>query len=339
MKHTKTRLALGIAAATVTMAGAIVSPQAMAGSKGEVIAVQTKVDYLEAQLQAMQAELASLRAAQSQPAAESQKVQELDQWMASVKSQPVKAEKKSHMVFFRGGYARNDHGRQGSILTDANATNEGAGTNIAGLGINTSDLTGNNPNGNQDAWYFGAGFDFNLTDDLFGLMDNTSLLGEVTIGYKQFDSEDLRRAPLGTAANDSATGAVGGGGLGSVVCANAGSSDGLLISGGAGPYGSCSANVTVTQLTITASPKIKFMGDSKFRPWLIPAGFAMHVISPPSDGVTVTAPGIMFGAGADYNIWKSLYVGVDARYHLVSNTVADVRLDGMEAGGYIGFGF
>ncbi|NOT13136.1 MAG: porin family protein [Methylococcaceae bacterium] len=328
------------------MAGAIVSPQAIAGSKAqhhaEVSAVQTKVDYLEAQLQAMQAELSSMKAASSQTSAEAQKVQELDQWMASVKSAPVKADNKYNMVFFRGGYGKNDHGREGSILTDANATNSGGGaTNILNTGLNTSDFTGNSPNGKNEAWYFGAGFDLNLSDDLFGIMDNTNLLGEITFGYKQFDSKDLRRAPLGTAANDSATGAAGvsDGPASSTVCAGLSGSDGALINNGAGPYGSCSANVTVTQITITASPKIKFMADSKFRPWLIPAGFALHVISPPSNGVTVTAPGIMFAAGADYNIWKSLYVGVDARYHMVSNTVADVQLDGMEAGGYVGFGF
>ncbi|MCK5190934.1 MAG: porin family protein, partial [Methylococcales bacterium] len=78
---------------------------------------------------------------------------------------------------------------------------------------------------------------------------------------------------------------------------------------------------------------------SKFRPWIIPAGFGLHVISPPSDGVTVTAPGIFFGAGADYNVWKSITVGFDGRYHLVSNTTADVDLDGFEVGGYVGFGF
>jgi hypothetical protein len=340
MTHQKTKLVLGIAAASLSMAGAIVSPQAMAGSKAqhhaEVHAVQTKVDYLEAQLQAMQAELSSLKAASqaNQSSADSEKVQELDQWMTSMKSAPAKANSKYNMVFFRGGYGRNDHGREGDILTDANATNSGSS------GFPTSTFTGNSPNGKNEAWYFGAGFDLNLSDDLFGLMDNTNLLGEITFGYKQFDTHDLRRAPLGTAANDSATGASGvGTGVDGAVCRGQSGDNGGLINSGTGPYGSCSANVTVTQITITASPKIKFMADSKFRPWLIPAGFALHVISPPSNGVTVTAPGIMFAAGADYNIWKSLYVGVDARYHLVSNTLANVNLDGMEAGGYVGFGF
>lgn len=342
----KIKTPCAIAAAALTVAGALVSPQAMALSNAERVAAaaSNKADALEAQLQAVQSELMSLRAAVNSPRNDgtAEKVQELDQWMNQVKSEPTKANSKYNMVFFRGGYGRNDHGRQGSILTDANATNEPAGSDILGIpGLNTSTFTGNKPNGNQDAWYFGAGFDLNLSDNLFGMMDNTNLLGEITIGYKQFDSTNLRRAPLGTAANDSATGAVGAGGAESVVCAGLteSGSDGVLINNGAGPYGSCSANVTVTQISITASPKIKFMADSKFRPWIIPAGFAIHVVSPPSDGVTYIAPGMMFGAGADYNIWNNLYVGVDARYHLVSNTVADVQLDGMEAGGYVGFGF
>lgn len=339
----KTKLVLGIAMATLTVAGAMVSQQAVAGTKAQHHATEaalvSKVDVLEAQLRAMQDEVSSIRASTA-AGADTAKVQELDAWMQESKAKPA-ASSKYNMVFFRGGYGRNDNDRKGNILTDANALNGGGGaTNIGGSGFNTSDLTGNSPNGKNDAWYFGAGFDLNLSDDLFGLMDNTNVLGEITIGYKEFDSKDLRRAPLGTAANDSATGAVGAGGLTQAVCAGGSATgSGGIINNGAGPYGSCSANVTVTQLTITASPKIKFMADSKFRPWLIPAGFAMHVISPPSDGVTVTAPGIMFAAGADYNLWKNLYLGVDARYHLVSNTLAGVNLDGMEAGGYVGFGF
>ncbi|MFI3158324.1 MAG: hypothetical protein QX199_19440, partial [Methylococcaceae bacterium] len=86
----KTKLALGIAAATLTMTGALVSPQAMAHSKADRIAeaASNKADALEAQLQAMQAELSRLRAEVNRPtsSAEADKVQELDQWMTSVKS-------------------------------------------------------------------------------------------------------------------------------------------------------------------------------------------------------------------------------------------------------------
>ena len=44
--------------------------------------------------------------------------------------------------------------------------------------------------------------------------------------------------------------------------------------------------VTVNQFTLTAAPKIKFLEGAKFRPWIIPAGLAIHVISPPSESIT-----------------------------------------------------
>lgn len=346
----KTNTALGVVTATLTLAGSLVSPQASAQTQAERIAeaaskktaaLESQVNEMATMMESMQAELSRVKASSAgQDSANEAKVLELDQWMASVKNAPAPSYSKDHMVFFRGGYASNDHSREGSILTDANSNNEGTGGNIAGLGITTTDLTGNNVNGDSEAWYFGAGFEFNLTNDLFGLMDGTSVLGEVTLNYKEFDNEDLNRAPLGTAANDSASGAANDLlGIDSVPSDGPVCGDGGLTTGGAGPYGSCSANVAVTQITLTAAPKIKFMHGSKLRPWIIPAGFGLHVISPPSDGVTVTAPGVFFGAGADYQIWKNIHAGFDGRYHLVSNTVADVELDGFEVGGYLGFGF
>ena len=341
----KSAKALGIATATLSLAGALVAPQAMAQTQAErvadatakkTVALEAQVNQMANMMQAMQAELSRVK--ETSDAVSSAKVLELDEWMASVKNAPVSAAAKDHMIFFRGGYARNDYSREGSILTDANAFNEGTGSDLLGDGSNitTSSLTGNSPNGDKDAWYFGAGFEFNLTNDLFGLWDDTSLLGEVTLGYKEFDDQNLNRAPLGTAAADSALGAANiGTGAGTAVC----NGTTALTTGGQGAYGSCSANVAVTQITLTAAPKIKFMKGSKLRPWIIPAGFGLHVISPPSDGVTYIAPGVFFGAGADYNIWKNIYAGFDGRYHLISNTVADVDLDGWELGGYVGFGF
>jgi hypothetical protein len=97
--------------------------------------------------------------------------------------------------------------------------------------------------------------------------------------------------------------------------------------------------VTVNQFTLTASPKIKFLKGSDFRPWIIPAGFALHVVSPPSESITVLNPGIMFGAGADYRVWKDIFVGVDGRYHLTGSAADGVNTDGFTAGGYLGIGF
>jgi hypothetical protein len=98
-------------------------------------------------------------------------------------------------------------------------------------------------------------------------------------------------------------------------------------------------NVTVNQLTISASPKIKFMKGSKFRPWLIPAGFDISIISPPSGAVTVLMPGIQFAAGADYQIVDNIYIGADARYHLTIGDLDGVNTDGFTLGAYLGLGF
>jgi opacity protein-like surface antigen len=72
---------------------------------------------------------------------------------------------------------------------------------------------------------------------------------------------------------------------------------------------------------------------------LIPVGFEINVISPPSDAITVLNTGLQFGAGADYNLWKNLYAGADVRYHYSTDDVDGVRTDGMTAGGYLGIGF
>ncbi len=135
-------------------------------------------------------------------------------------------------VLFRGGFARNDVNRYGDILTDANADNGGGFANPTGAGLTTSAITGNDENGNQDGWYFGAAIEHQLTPDLFGFWDDTSLWGEIMFEYKEFDQEDLRRAPLGTAANDSAEGvfAIGNTPL-SVVCNGVGVNGTLTANG------------------------------------------------------------------------------------------------------------
>jgi opacity protein-like surface antigen len=322
MKHPKTKLALGIAAASLTMAGAIVSPQAVAGTKAqhhaEVHAVQTKVDYLEAQLQAMQAELASLRAASSQPAADSQKVQELDQWMASMKSAPPPKIAHDNLIFFRGGFARNDSKRN-DLLTG----NQFGGDLAPGV------LGGGRTN--KDGWYIGAGFDFGLTDDVWGMMDDTEVDAELMVEYKNFGAKKFNA--VGTVSPNINPTAQNG-----PLCTLINFASGDEITGGGSGTYACNG-VTVSQLTISASPKIKFMKGSKFRPWIIPIGLGIHVISPPSNGVTVLNPGMMFGTGAEYALWKDIKIGADVRYHLTGRSVDGVNTDGLTAGGYLGIGF
>ncbi len=322
----KTKLALGIAAATLTMTGALVSPQAMAHSKAERVAeaASNKADALEAQLQNMQAELSRLRAQASRPASnvDAGKVQELDQWMNEVKAAPKVDSKKSHddnMIFFRGGFARNDVKRN-DLLTG----NQFAG-NVLGGGQT-----------NKDGWYIGAGFDFGLTEDMWGLMANTELMAEFGLDYRNFGAKDFK----GVAPAANATSSGGANPACSLInlAANGGlAGDGVLGNGNAGT-GSCKG-VTVSQLTVAASPKIKFMKGSAFRPWVIPFGLTINVVSPPSNGVTVLNPGMQFGTGAEYALWKAIKVGADVRYNLTGRSVDGVNTDGMTAGGYLGIGF
>ncbi len=224
-------------------------------------------------------------------------VQELKDWKASVQSQPIHAPSKNNTIFFRGGWAHNTAaGNNGSRVNDILVS-------TAGLGPQA--------NGGRDAWYFGAGFDFSLVDNVWGLMDDTEVIAELMFDYKEFSSAQLTNAPLPTLVNN----------ITGVTFPTAGS-------------------VTVTSFQLSASPKIKFMKGSDFRPWIIPIGFVVNVISPPSDGVTVLTPGMMFAAGADYRFWKDLYIGADARYQVASNTGIDgVDVSGLELGGYLGIGF
>jgi outer membrane murein-binding lipoprotein Lpp len=295
----KTKLVLSIAAAT--LATAVVSQPALAGSRSqhhaEVRAMESKVDSLEAQLRAMQDEMASLRASAG-GGADSAKVQELDAWMQDLKARPQSV-KHDNTIFFRGGFASNDHVRDGvSIKSDV--------VPIPANGQGQAD---------KDAWYIGAGFDFGLTDDVWGMIPNTEVLAELMFEYKEFD----------------------GNARGNCIAQNPTCLAGAF--GGGGPLRGKSRSVTVNQLTLTAAPKIKFLKGSPLRPWVIPFGLGLHVISPPSESITVLNPGIMFAAGADYRIWKDITVGVDGRYHLTGSAADGVNTDGFTAGGYLGIGF
>jgi len=293
----KTNMQWGvIATATVAMVGALASPQALAKSKTKAPASEayaapstnSRVDALEAQLQAMQAELSSLRASQNRPSTESAKVQELDEWSKSITAKQAKLENKDNMVFFRGGFSHANDNRGGWAAQPGGTLYAGGGTGASG-----DPLVGGTVD--KDAWYFGAGFDFSLNDNLFGLWNNTEVLAELMFDYKEFSDNSY-----------------------SVVTAQ---------------------SVTSNQFTLAASPKIKFLKGSSFRPWLIPVGFELNVISPPSGAVTVLNPGMQFGLGADYKIWKDLYVGADARYHYSADNIDGVDTDGVTAGGYLGIGF
>lgn len=343
IKKTNTRLV--VAAVSLAVLGSLAAPQALAHKRHKSHKMQhhatrsysqsgssemnSKVDALEAQLRAMQDEISSLRAGGAGAAApvEAAKVQELDAWMASVKAEPVKSTKGDNLIFFRGGFARNDSKRN-DLLTG----NQFGGTgvpNVLGGGVT-----------NKDGWYVGAGFDFGLTDDVWGLLDDTQVLAELSFDYRNFGAKHFNNAgaivqgtgPEGIAVNPNPQN----GPLCTLI--QFASNDELNgVTNGAG-NNSCNG-VTVSQFTLSAAPKIKFLKGSAFRPWIIPFGLSINVISPPSNGVTVLNPGVVFGTGAEYAIWKAIKIGADVRYNLTGRSVDGVNTDGITAGGYLGIGF
>lgn len=294
---------LGAAIATLAVAGLVAAPQASAKkakvAPAESAAAVSKTELLESQLRAMQDEIATLRAqvnasapVAAKVAADSQKVQELDAWAASVKAKHAETHGSlgngGNMLYFRGGFAGND---QAMNATTNTFTKTGA-------------LLPGATAGNSEGWNVGAGIDFSLNDNLFGLMEKTELLGELDINY----------VDVGTYT-------------GSVTNATAGID--------------APATVSQSMMRLSASPKIKFLKDSKIRPWLIPVGLTLNFVSPPSQVNTISylKPGMNFGAGVDYNVWKSLYVGVDARYFLATTSLDGTNVNGVTAGATVGFGF
>lgn len=289
MTLNKTKLALSIAVVTFSMA--TLAPQVQADS----LSAQQQADKLAAQMQqmadqmkAMQAELDRVKAAAataSNAAAEAteakSKVQELDQWMASVKSAPEAASStKDNLVVVRGGWEQLDHAR-----SDGNILDKGAF-----LSNNTS-ATG---------FYTGGAFDFNVNNDLFGFVNDTSFLVELGFEYSQFGK--------GTNTLSSAV-------------------------------GSTSPNSTDARLRLNASPKIKFFHGSKFRPWIIPVGLELNILGVPSNAVSVLNSGMQFGGGAEYDIFRGIVLGSDVRYHYSTGSINGTPTDGFSMGGYVGFKF
>ena len=277
----KKQLVLSVVVGSFAIAAATAAPHASAHN----------VQQLESQLQSIQKQLDEIK---SQSVQEAQKVKRIEESVTenrqSFASGTGYVQKKNHRVFFRGGWAR--------------ANEQHNGVSIASRVV----PVGAQQQGDRDAWYIGAGLDFSLTDDVWGLAPRTEVLAEIMFEYKNF-----RTGVAGSALGNEPT---------------------QLAGGALNPRG-----VTVSQFTLTAAPKIKFMKGSKFRPWIIPAGLAIHVISPPSESITVLDPGVMFAGGVEYNLWKDIYIGADARYHLTVGTTDGAKIDGMTAGGYLSMGF
>lgn len=172
-----------------------------------------------------------------------------------------------------------------------------------GFGL-TSGGTVLSNNINPSGFYFGGAFDFNVNNDLFGLWDDTSFQVELGVEYSQF----------GTGQNL----------LTNVVNGNLGISPGKS---------------TDARLRINASPKIKFFHGSKFRPWIIPVGLEINILGVPSNAVSVLNSGMQFGTGAEYELFRGIVLGADARYHYATSSIDGTVTNGVSTGGYVGFKF
>jgi hypothetical protein len=312
LRH-KMRLVVSAVVSSFTITMTMVTPQAFAHDTS-TRALEQQIKTLENQLRAIREELNQVKVKTIQEEQEIRRVDEearrKDEELRKVHEKQHEEMKQVHehhhemervmarrdrLLFFRGGFAHNLQGRNGSSLQ----------SNVAPLGVQEA--------GDNDGWYIGAGFDWNLTRDVWGLLPKTGVYAELMFEYKKF----------GTAQGSA---------LANVPTQLAGP-----IVGGSIPDNP--RGVTVSQFTVSAAPKIKFMEGSDFRPWIIPAGFAVHVVSPTTESITYLAPGMMFAAGADYRIWKEFYLGVDARYHETFGKTDGVNMSGLTAGAYLGIGF
>lgn len=265
----------------------------------------SNMQMMQSGMQAMQSELEKLKSQSSQVTQKVEhieqkthleqieqkaQIEQIEQKVSSGEVVQFKERNKNNMVFFRGGFAHNAQHHNGLTFQ----------SNVVPVGAQDRP--------DKNAWYFGAGFDWNLTDDAWGMAPKTSVLAELMFEYKEFSSR------------------VQGNALANVPT--------QLIGGAENPR-----NITISQLSIYASPKIKFREGSRFRPWIIPAGFGVNIISPPGESGSFFIPGVVFGGGAEYRIWKDFYAGVDARYNLTGGKKNGVNVDGLTAGGYVGIGF
>ena len=166
-----------------------------------------------------------------------------------------------------------------------------------------TDVNGaNGRNDNNVGWYAGAGIDFLLSKDAWGAMDKTWAAGELGVQFSRLASNTVRN-------NTSA----------------------LLA-------GANNGKTQLTMVTIDVSPKIKFREGEAFRPWIIPVGLDIHVISPPSNATQYLDIGLQFGAGAEYQVWKAFKVGMDARFHLAAG-MTNTTNNYFTVGPYVGVSF
>lgn len=165
--------------------------------------------------------------------------------------------------------------------------------------------TGAGENDGDSGPVIAAGLDIPLTK----LFANT-LLGEVMVEYAKFSDKEVLQT---TSALD------------------------VVLAGEGGVKAVTTSAVTVSELIVVIAPKYRFeLG--KLRPWIIPAGLAFMVNSPPSDDTTYLDTGFHYGIGVEYMVHPALSVGADYRNTIASGDPG-IKASYSSYGVYIGINF
>lgn len=159
--------------------------------------------------------------------------------------------------------------------------------------------TGTGENDSNNGWAVGAGLDTDLDLELlYG-----KAVGEIYVEYSEFSRNEVLQT----------TSALLG--------------------------GTDMSKVTVSQLSVIVAPKLQWDDVAPLlRLWVIPAGLAFLVSSPPSDDSAVLDVGLHFGAGLDYVVAGPISIGADVRYTLGFER-HDTESSYLSAGVYTGINF
>lgn len=159
----------------------------------------------------------------------------------------------------------------------------------------------NGKNNDKNGNGFGAGLDLTMMD--CPLFPGNSLIGEIFLDYNRFSHNRVANA------------------IDVVVSSN-----------------SSKKEVSVSELAVVVAPKYRFGGWGKFKPWIIPAGLAFLVNSPPSNTTGYLDVGYHAGVGGEYQFVKQLSVGIDYRYTAGSGH-PQLKVKYTSAGAYLAVNF
>ena len=137
-----------------------VSPQAVAQDAAalRIKQLEKHLQSMHSGMQAMQTELEKLKSQSSQVTQKIERIQHKENSMASTQEG-----NKVNMVFFRGGFAHSAQHRNGLVFQ----------SDVVPAGVQDRP--------DKNAWYFGAGFDWNLTRDEWGMAPKTEYSGRINV--------------------------------------------------------------------------------------------------------------------------------------------------------------